>query len=326
MVTPLLSACIPAYNRPKWFERTLRSIMTLPLAEQQHLEIIVSDDSTISDCQKIFETCMDEWQGPRQYVTNSPSLGMAGNWNNCVRIATGEFVLILHDDDYLEPDGASKILDALRENGQYKALLFGVNVVTPQERIKKRQRFRQKHYLEREEALKQILFNSSFVRFPGIVLWREVFEQVGYFDETVGGIADIHLWVRIFNACGVLCFPMTTANYTIHPEALTMDMFNEHIVHNLVNLFDWVEDREWLDSKTLEYCRTNYFHQFILAGSIRYIRLRQYKQASSILNLFDSLQIQPSMTIFRWKSVRFILTIILYPRKLFTSELQSNEA
>jgi glycosyltransferase involved in cell wall biosynthesis len=287
--------------------------LTTSLAEQEHVEIIVSDDSTMPDCKAVFECCLRDWQGASRYQSNAPSLGMAANWNNCVRIATGEFVLILHDDDYLEPDGPESILVALRENSEYRALLFGVNVVTPLERIKKRQHFKQQHYLGQEEALKQVLFNSSFVRFPGIVLRKDVFDQVGYFDETIGGIADIHLWVRIFHAYGVLCLPITTTNYTVHPDALTMEMFNQAVINNILKLFDWVEAQQWLDPKTLEYCKTNYFHQFILAGSVRYIKLRKFQSARSVLNLFDQLDIKSSQANLKWKIIRLILTILLRP-------------
>lgn len=310
---PLLSVAIPAYNRPEWFERALRSIMTLPPAEQKYLEIVVSDDSTKPDCQEIFNACMAEWLGPRRYVSNSPSLGMAGNWNNCAHIAIGEFVLILHDDDYLEPDGPESILVALRENGEYRALLFGVNVVIPQERIKKRQHFKEKRYLDREEALKQVLFNSSFVRFPGIVLRRSIFDQVGYFDETVGGIADIHLWVRIFHACGVLCIPIVTANYTVHANALTMNMFNKSVVKELINLFNWIESQNWLPQDELDYCKTNYFNQFVLAGSFRYIKQRNFKLARETLRLLENIPIRNHGLSLKWRIVRQVETILLQP-------------
>ena len=307
----LLSVAIPAYNRPAWFERALKSVVSTPLAAQQQVEIIVSDDSTSPDCKAVFEVCMTDWHGPHHYQANVPSLGMAANWNNCIRLASGKYLLILHDDDYLEPNAVSQIFKAIQQFSDYGALLFGVNVVTSKGRIKKRQHFRQRQYLSREAALKAVLYNSSFVRFPGIVLRHDVFEQVGYFDGSVGGIADIHLWVRVFNTFGVLCLPMTTANYTVHPNALTMNMFNEAVLQELVTLFDWVESQQWFDSETFEYCKANYFHQFILAGTVRYLRLGKLRQAKQVLNLFGELDIQRKRTDRKWKLIRLVLSSVL---------------
>ena len=125
----LLTIAIPAYNRPDWFQRALLSILSTPLAEQKFIEIVVSDDSTIAGCKEIFENCIKNWHGAYRYQANSPSLGMAGNWNECTRLSSGYYTLILHDDDYLELNAGLNILQALKEYPQYSVFLFGVNVV-----------------------------------------------------------------------------------------------------------------------------------------------------------------------------------------------------
>ena len=318
---PLLSICIPAYNRPEWLERAIASILTTSLTEQAQIEIIISDDSTIPECGQISHKLLSDWNGPWKYQANSPSLGMAPNWNRCIQMASGQYVLVLHDDDYLVPNATVQILEALQDHPQTSAFLFGVNVVTSKQELRKQQHFQKNQYLDRKLALQQVLLNSSFVRFPGIVLRHDVFDQVGYFDPTVGGIADIHLWVRIFNAYGVLCMPITTANYTVHADALTMDMFNAQVIQNLLALFGWVKSQQWLDLATISYCKTNYFHQFILAGSVRYIRLGDFKNAEKILNLFDEININPQTAHLRWKAIRIILTGIFRAKTLFDLRL-----
>lgn len=316
MSTPLLSICIPAYDRPQWFSRALASILTTSKHLQAQVEIVISDDSTINDCGQISHQLLLDWQGPWQYQANSPSLGMAQNWNCCIQMAKGQYVLILHDDDYLESNAVANILETLQAHPQASAFLFGVNVVTAKEHVRKKQQFAKMQYLDRRAALQQLLLNSSFVRFPGIVLQRDVFQQVGYFDETIGGIADIHLWIRIFNAYGVCCVPITTANYTVHADALTMNMFNDSVLKQLLSLFDWIEAEQWLDLETIEFCKTNYFHQFILAGAIRYIRVGDFKNARKTLCLFEIAKIRSRKAILKWKLLRIFLINIFRPKKL----------
>ena len=287
------------------------SILSTPLAEQKFIEIVVSDDSTIADCRLIFEEQIKVWSGAYQYQSNAPSLGMAGNWNECIRRASGQYILILHDDDYLEPRASLKILDSLRQYSQYSVLLFGVNVVNSQGRILKRQHFKQNHYLDHLGALERVLTNSSFVRFPGIVIRKIGFEKVGYFDETIGGIADVHLWVRLFYEYGVMCSSSVTANYTVHSEALTMGMFNESVVDNIIELFDWVRLQNWLPSQSVEECRINYLHQFILGSTFRYLRQLKFKQAQTVFKLFEYCNLCQQSKILKWRSFRILFQIIL---------------
>ena len=42
---PILSICIPAYNRPLWFGRGLRSIVEENLACESKIEVVITDDS-----------------------------------------------------------------------------------------------------------------------------------------------------------------------------------------------------------------------------------------------------------------------------------------
>lgn len=324
--SPLLSICIPAYNRPDWFQRSLKSILATPRTEQTQVEVIVSDDSTNAECKVIFKDLIADWQGFYAFQSNSPSLGMAANWNHCIEMASGEYVLILHDDDYLELRAIVEILQALRKNLKYAALLFGVNVVNAQQQILKRQSVKSQTYLNQKEALRQVLSNSSFVRFPGMVVRRKAFDEVGYFDEAIGGIADIDMWVRLFHQFGLLRVPIITVNYTVHSSALTMNMFNSEVVEALEKLFSRVSSHNWLTIDDLEQCKANYFHQFILAGSVRYIKVWNLKRAREILSLFNQVTLDSKKAAPKWQVIRIFVKVFLFLSKYFTSGQRSSGA
>ena len=50
---PLLSICIPAYNRPLWFRRALESIAISNERFASSVEIIITDDSDVPECEEI---------------------------------------------------------------------------------------------------------------------------------------------------------------------------------------------------------------------------------------------------------------------------------
>ena len=308
---PLLSICIPAYNRPKWLKRAILSILTTPVEQQTQVELVISDDSTIPDCKNVADELAVNWHGEYYYCQNTPSLGMAGNWNRCIEIASGDYVLILHDDDYLETGAPGKILEILEGNLNASALLFGVNVVTPQQHIRKRQSVRKLQQLTPENALENLLTDSSFIRFPGMIVRRKVFQEIGYFDQTIGGIADIQLWLKICQKYGLLRIPITTANYTVHDGALTMNMFKEHVIRELNQIFENIQSKKCLPSDVLEKCKTNYFHQFILAGTVRYIKARNFNQAIEFFELFKKIDLQNNQLKLKWKLTKLVLSSLL---------------
>jgi GT2 family glycosyltransferase len=73
------------------------------------MEIIVGDDGAVSE--KVVASF-----GPSiRHVRNRPRLGLARNVNNLARLAHGDFLAFLMDDDYWLPDFLSKALSVFRE-------------------------------------------------------------------------------------------------------------------------------------------------------------------------------------------------------------------
>ena len=284
----LLSICIPAYNRPVWFERTLRSIVTNITNNKQCIEVIISDDSDHNECSVIASRILTPLNISYKYIHNQPKLGMAANWNHAIQLASGKYILVLHDDDFLLQNAVEKIIKAINNNQeQYPVMLFGVHIVDEQEKIIKKQLCKQKSYLSTETALIKVLSNSSFIRFPGILIRRDMFEEVGYFDTEVGEVADLDMWIKLVSNYGLFCLSNSIRSaYTVHSNALTTKMFNEETINKLLTLFDKVKDLNILKFKQIEKCKSDFMHQFILAGTYRKIKQSNYKDASEIMELF----------------------------------------
>ncbi|MDJ0633247.1 MAG: glycosyltransferase family 2 protein [Xenococcaceae cyanobacterium MO_188.B29] len=308
----LLSICIPAYNRPAWFERALRSIVSNIAENKQHIEVIISDDSEHIECSAIANKILPPLNISYKYTHNQPKLGMAANWNNSIQLALGKYVLVLHDDDFLLSNGVDKIIKVITYNQEeYPVMLFGVHVVNEQERVIKKQLLKNESYLPPEKALVKVLSNSSFIRFPGIVIRRDIFKQVGYFDKKIGEIADLDMWIRILSKHGLLCLPNAISAYTVHTKSLTTRMFNEETINNLLGLFSKVEKLNILDYKQVEKCKSDFIHQFILAGTYRQIKRGDFKDASNNINLFRLPCLNQLPISIKWLWLRLLLRLAL---------------
>jgi hypothetical protein len=302
-----LTICIPTYQRPLLVERAIRSAMASSLAWADSVELIVSDNSpelTMDACSAV----LSAWPGRWAYLGNMPNIGLVPNLNRCIAHASGRYVLILHDDDYLLPAGTAAILAAIRTAAERDgALLFGVRVVDGDGHLRRHQCFKQEHYLSPPDAVTRLLSDSSFVRAPAIVIRRQAYETVGLFDETVGNPTDFDMWLRIFSKFGVRCLPTTIGAYTVHEVTVTTSMFTAETVRTGLKIFDRAAATGLLAPPVLQTCAADFFHQFILAGAGRRLCVGDCRGAANIMALFQIPEIRALGVSRRWRPVRICM-------------------
>lgn len=112
MSEPLISICIPAYKKPEY---VLRAIQSVQKQSHKNVEIIISDDSPNEDIKIAIQSYISELN--IKYYHNQPALKSPKNWNNAIRLATGEFFMLLHQDDWLESEDCLSIyINAFRSH------------------------------------------------------------------------------------------------------------------------------------------------------------------------------------------------------------------
>jgi glycosyltransferase involved in cell wall biosynthesis len=106
----LVSVIVSAFNRPEMLRAALNSVLAQTYKD---IEIIVQDDSTISECSSVVATIDD----PRIiYTHNQPSLGTIQNLLTGYRRASGDYVCTLNDDDLYLPEYLSTMVDGLERH------------------------------------------------------------------------------------------------------------------------------------------------------------------------------------------------------------------
>lgn len=100
-----ISICIPAYNKPKELRRLLDSIVQQTYKD---FEIIISDDTP--DADSIKQVIVGYPQLPIRYFHHDKPLGSPQNWNFAIDQARGEYIKLMHDDDWFTDDSALRIM------------------------------------------------------------------------------------------------------------------------------------------------------------------------------------------------------------------------
>lgn len=122
---PLLSICIPTWNRSKILSISLKSFQEqLSSIDSSEIEIFVSDNASDDDTPQVVQSFID--QGLTiTYNRNPENVGAAGNFIKCMQWASGKYIWLLGDDDLLKDGAVSYILDLIR-NGDYGLIHLSV--------------------------------------------------------------------------------------------------------------------------------------------------------------------------------------------------------
>ena len=92
---PLISICIPAYKRTDFLKRLLDSIA---IQSFHGFEVIITDDSPGDELSTLMATY--EKKIDLKYFRNTKPLGTPENWNEAILKASGQWIKLMHDDDW----------------------------------------------------------------------------------------------------------------------------------------------------------------------------------------------------------------------------------
>lgn len=112
---PKVSICVPAYGNPTGIKRLLDSIKAQTFADY---EVVVTDDSPDDGVKAV---ALGAGMERLHYYKNETRMGATGNWNEAVRRSKGEYIKMMHHDDWFsQPDSLErfvKLLDDAPEAG-----------------------------------------------------------------------------------------------------------------------------------------------------------------------------------------------------------------
>lgn len=104
---PKLSICVPSRNRQDCFRQTIADLIANPRAD---IEFVVTDNSDDSSIMDGFIAGLRDAR-IRYLPSADRLLSMGDNWERSVAAATGDWVIIIGDDDYVDPDVVDQIME-----------------------------------------------------------------------------------------------------------------------------------------------------------------------------------------------------------------------
>lgn len=229
-MNPLISICIPAYKNQVFLKRLLDSIR---IQSFRDFEVIITDDSP-DDSVKDF--CIQYQHSlPLRYFRNPVALGTPENWNEGIRQATGKWIKLIHDDDWLASEHSlQRFADAIQNNpgATFFFCAFRNNWLqsgkTEEVYINS---FRYKQLLKQPA----VLFSQNVVGPPSVVLHPN--DKQFFYDNKVKWVVDIDFYIRYFKTARPVAIHEILINVGMGEHQVTQDCFGKREVEVPENFY-----------------------------------------------------------------------------------------
>ncbi len=214
-----VTIAIPTYNRLPFLRQAIDSALS---QTYPNLELIISDNAS-NDGTAEFVASIGN---PRLlFLRQEANIGMLRNWNACLERATGEFLLLLSDDDYLELSAIDKLVRPFRVADDPDKIAFTYCRTWEVDHEGMKQRIDPIPPAYEEATDFAIAYFSGLRKMhPCSTLMRtaDLKEIGGYMQGSVVLAVDAIAWSRILLKRGtVAAIAEPLSNYRIHPGSET---------------------------------------------------------------------------------------------------------
>jgi len=206
---PFLSILIPTYNRAAMTIEAVKSVGNNP-----EVEIVVVDDCSDDENKEILHHylthVLPEVSGIKTNLYfNQTNLGMTKNFNECLKVAKGDWVGLIGSDDYYKPGAIDRAINFLHKLPPslvvYSRDTKGWTLPPGAETVRKLQ-----------------LPSGS-----GNFWHRSIYEDLGGFDERLTFSPDAEYWYRIATKYPVAESPEKFSIYREHGNNLMYDTWRQ---------------------------------------------------------------------------------------------------
>lgn len=211
-LAPLVSVIIPAYNCSDWISDTLESVLN---QDYQNIEIIVIDDGSTDNTRNI--VCSFGKKVKYFYKING---GQSSARNLGIKYALGKYIAFIDSDDLWVKEKLTLQVELLENNNFKWAYSDGIAFDSSSKAILFRFKEMSRQY---DGDILINLFQSCFIPMPSVIINKEVFSNIGYFNEDYNfrNREDWEMWIRIAEVYPVALIPEILVKYRVHQNSVT---------------------------------------------------------------------------------------------------------
>ena len=210
-MTPVVSVVIPLYNKEKWIEKTLLSVLNQSFTEW---EAIIVDDGSTDHSLEVVEAFIQKNPGNWILIKNR-NAGQCHTRNSGIAKAKGEYVAFLDADDIWSRNKLFEQVKILKESSNVSLVISPYVIFSDVNKV---------HHLRLviQNSPKKLL--NRWVEMRGYGAGTEstgltrtaLLREIGGFDESLSTSAGLYLTIQLANRGRVAFSNKSLMAYRIH--------------------------------------------------------------------------------------------------------------
>jgi glycosyltransferase involved in cell wall biosynthesis len=187
-----ITFAVPYYRQAAYLLEAVESVRAQTIDDW---ELVIVDNCGPEPADELVSRLGDD---RIRYLRNSSNIGIARNWNECLRQSRTDLVTLLHSDDRLLPEYGSAVLDAAQRMPAVAAVFTDTVIIGPDglparslpDFVKRfARRSRTDHFVEGDQGLSSILSNN-YIFCPSLCYRKSRIEREP-FDNRWAMVLDL---------------------------------------------------------------------------------------------------------------------------------------
>ncbi|MBF0449218.1 MAG: glycosyltransferase [Candidatus Magnetomorum sp.] len=179
-----ISVIIPVYNRPDFVREAIQSVLDQTYPD---IEIIVVNDGSTDNTADV----MDQF-GDRISVIYQENQGVSAARNTGLRHSSAQWIAFLDSDDIWLPEKLTLQMQFMKNNTTARICQTEEIWIKDGKRLYPKKKHTKKSGMIFKHCLPLCIVSPS-----AVIIHKELFDQVGMFDESLPACEDYDLWLRI---------------------------------------------------------------------------------------------------------------------------------
>lgn len=185
MDNPLISIVTPTFNRVKYLEACLQSVLSQSYSNIEH---IIVDGASTDGTVEMLASYQAKYPDRIRFISE-PDNSAEEAVNKGFAMVKGEIVGWLGSDDTYEPDAIEAVVGFFRAKTEAYFVFGDCNFINDEGEIIGK-------YKTKDFDLDEIINDSCHIPAPSAFYKREVIEKVGGWDTTIK-CSDVDYWIRV---------------------------------------------------------------------------------------------------------------------------------
>lgn len=211
---PLVSVIIPIFNGGQYVGNLFSTLTNQIFTD---FEVIFVDDGSTDDTFQQIKKKIKAFNQLNVRAFRSSHKGLAAARNIGIRSSIGKYLTFLDCDDYWQESKLKSQVEFIDKSDSV-AVFSKISLVSVDGNISL-----SKCNKQRTTESPLDLITRKFIVYGGgsnIMCKREIFDEVGIFDETLKFAEDFDMWLRISKAGKIVQLPERQVNILVHPNSM----------------------------------------------------------------------------------------------------------